>query len=162
MITKEQFMGSLSKEFSIIKHLAEKITPEQMSFKPTDAQRTTGELMHYLSYVFVAAVETIVSGDKNVYKKYSEETPQPTIENFASMIDKEEARIRELVMPLTEEQLDEEVDMWSKQTRAMHLFNGPLKWSVAYKMQLFLYIKQSGTPNIGTMNLWAGMDQPPK
>ena len=78
------------------------------------------------------------------------------------MIDKEEARIRELVMPLTEEQLDEEVDMWSKQTRAMHLFNGPLKWSVAYKMQLFLYMKQSGTPNIGTMNLWAGMDQPPK
>jgi hypothetical protein len=33
--------------------------------------------------------------------------------------------------------------------------------AAAYKTQLFLYIKANGNHDIGTMNLWAGMDQAP-
>jgi hypothetical protein len=160
MITKEQYLESLSKELSIIKHLAEKIKPEQLAHKPTEPQRTLQELMHYLGYIFVVGAEMVITGDKNSYEKHSK-GEMPTVENFGDIIDKEEARFMELVSPMSKEELEEEVDMWGrKQSRAMHLF-GLLRMASAYKMQLFLYMKQSGTSEIGTMNLWAGMDQPP-
>ena len=31
---------------------------------------------------------------------------------------------------------------------------------VAYRMQLFLYLKACGREELNTMNLWVGMDQP--
>ena len=161
MITKEQYIESLLKELSIIKHLSEKIKPEQLSHKPTEAQRSLQELMHYLSYIFIVATDTIALGDKEAYAKYSS-IEMPTLENFKSNIEKEESRINELLTPMTDDVMQEEIEMWGrKQNRAMHLF-GLIKMAAAYKMQLFLYMKQSGTSNIGTSNLWAGMDQPPK
>lgn len=160
MITKEQYLESLSKELAIIKHLAEKVKPEQMSHKPTEPQRTLQELLHYLGYIFVVGAETIIAGDKEAYSKYSK-AEMPTIAEFLSSIDVQETRVIELVSPMTEEEMKEEIEVWGrKQSRALHLF-GLVKMAAAYKMQLFLYMKQSGTSNIGTMNLWAGMDQPP-
>jgi hypothetical protein len=161
MLTKEQYIESLIKELDIVKHLAEKIKEEQLGHKPTEAQRTMQELMHYLSYIFVAASDGIASGDKDAYKKYVQ-GPMPTLENFIELIDKEEEAVVRMLTPLSEEQLAEEIDMWGRtQSRTLHLI-GLLKMAAAYKMQLFLYMKQSGTPDINTMNLWAGMDTPPK
>ena len=160
MISKEQYIAALTNEFRIIKHLAEKLKPEQMSHKPTEAQRTTAELMHYLTHIFIAGVDGIVTGDANAWKKHAE-NEAPTRENFAEMMNDEEKKVVELLSPVSEEFLSEEIDMWGrKQSRAMHLL-GLLEIAAAYKMQLFLYMKQSGTANIGTMNLWAGMDTPP-
>jgi hypothetical protein len=161
MITKEQYIASLKKEFNIIRHLAEKIKPEQLSHKPTEKQRTVSELLHYLTYIFIAGATTITTGDADAYKKFVD-GPIPTLEDFKDMINTEEEHVMELITPLTEEELAEEITMWGRaQTRAMHLL-GLLNIAVAYKMQLFLYLKQSGTPELNTMNLWAGMDQPPK
>lgn len=160
MITKEQYIESLSKEFAIIKHLGEKVKPEQLSHKPTEKQRTTQELMHYLTYIFAAGTESIVTSDTDAWKKYTE-APVPTHENFVSLMNDEESKVLEFLSGVTEENLAEELHMWGRtQSKALHLL-GLHNIAVAYKMQLFLYLKQSGTENIGTMNLWAGMDQPP-
>ena len=160
MITKEQYIDSLVRELEIIKHLGEKVKPEQMSFKPTEKQRTLGELMQYLGYVFPALIDGVTKNDKAIYMQYHDAAVMPTPETFASIIDGEIAKVKELVMPLTEEQMEVEVDMWVKQTVAMHLL-GALKNAVAYKMQMFLYLKQSGSPELNTMNLWAGKDPEP-
>jgi hypothetical protein len=161
MITKQEYIDSLAKEFQIIKHLAEKIKPEQLDHKPTDAQRTMAELLQYLSVIFIAGVDGTVTGDGSAYKKYFG-GPMPTLENFAEMMDTEEKQVREFIEPLSDEDLKGEINMWGRtQSRALHLI-GLLKIAAAYKMQLFLYMKQTGTKDIGTMNLWAGMDQPPK
>ena len=161
MISKDQYLASLKKEFAIINHLAEKIKPEQLSHKPTEQQRTMQELMHYLSYIFIAGADTVVSGDPDAYKKYTT-APVPTLENFKELMQEEETKVFELLTPLTEENLTEEIAMWGRtQSKALHLL-GLHNIAVAYKMQLFLYMKQSGTSEINTMNLWAGMDQPPK
>ncbi len=162
MITKEQYLGILGNEFRIIKHLAEKIKPEQLSHKPTEPQRNMQELMTYLTQIFISGVEGIVNEDGSAYKKYLGVGEQATLENFASMLDKEFAEVEKLINSLSEEDMGTEVNMWGRnQSKALHLM-GMLSIAAAYKMQLFLYMKQSGTENIGTMNLWAGMDQPPK
>jgi hypothetical protein len=78
------------------------------------------------------------------------------------MMDEEEKKIVAFLSPLTEEELATDITMWGRtQSRTLHLL-GLLKMAAAYKMQLFLYMKQSGTSDIGTSNLWAGMDTPPK
>lgn len=162
MITKEQYLGILGNEFRIIKHLAEKIKPEQLTHKPTEPQRNMQELMTYLTQIFISGVEGIITGDGSAYKKYLGVGEPATLENFAEMMDKEFAEVEKLINSLSEEDMETEVNMWGRnQSKALHLM-GMLSIAAAYKMQLFLYMKQSGTENIGTMNLWAGMDQPPK
>lgn len=162
MITKEQYLGILGNEFRIIKHLAEKVTPGQLSHKPTEPQRTLQELMAYLTQIFISGVEGVVTGDGAAYKKYLRVGDAPTLENFLGLMDSEFAQVEKLINSLSEEDLKTEVTMWGRtQSKALHLM-GMLSIAAAYKMQLFLYMKQSGTENIGTMNLWAGMDQPPK
>ena len=161
MITKEQYTDALIGEINIMKHLAEKIKPEQLTHKPTEPQRSLLELMHYLTYIFIAGTDSAVNGDADARKKYTD-TPMPTLENFNELLDKEVSEVKSLITPMTDDNLKQEVAMWGRtQSKALHLL-GLLKMASAYKMQLFLYMKQSGTPNIGTMNLWAGMDQPPK
>jgi hypothetical protein len=49
-----------------------------------------------------------------------------------------------------------------KQTKAEHLFNGMLKGLTAYRMQLFTFIKASGRDDIGTSNVWQGVDSQPQ
>jgi hypothetical protein len=161
MITKEQYIEALANEFRIIKHLAEKVTPEQLTHKPTEPQRTLEELMHYLTYIFIAGTDSAINGNADAWKKYTD-TPVPTLANFNELLDKETSEVKALIEPMTDEDLKQEVAMWGRtQSKAMHLL-GLLKMASAYKMQLFLYMKASGTKDIGTMNLWAGMDQPPK
>jgi hypothetical protein len=161
MITKEQYLSSLSNEFRIIKHLAGKVSPQQLTHKPTEKQRTLHELLHYLTHIFIAGADSVVTGDGDAWKKYSG-GEAPKLGDFSQMMDSQEAHVKELVSSLSEDQMKEEVHMWGRtQSRAMHLL-GLLNIAVAYKMQLFLYLKQSGTENINTMNLWAGMDQPPQ
>lgn len=162
MTTKEQYLGILGNEFRIIKHLAEKIKPEQLNHKPTEPQRNMQELMTYLTQIFISGIEGVVTGDGGAYKKYLGVGEQATLENFPVMMDKEFAEVEKLINSLSEEDMKSELNMWGRnQSKALHLM-GMLSIAAAYKMQLFLYMKQSGTENIGTMNLWAGMDQPPK
>ena len=161
MITKAQFTESFNKEIVIIKHLAEKVTPLQLTHKPTDGQRTLQELMKYLTHIFIMGADSAVTGDGEAYKKYVD-SPMPTLENFTAMMDKQMQDFWALVSPLSEEEMMKEVTMWGMtQSRAMHLL-GLLKVATAYKMQMFLYMKQSGNTGLNTMNLWAGMDTPPK
>jgi hypothetical protein len=161
MITKEQYIEALTKELEIVKHLAEKIKPEQLSHKPTEAQRTLQELMQYISVIFTAGADSVASGDPEAYKKYFG-GPLPTLENFIGLMDDEEKKVIAFLTPLTEEELAIDITMFGRtQSRTLHLI-GLLKMAAAYKMQLFLYMKESGTSDINTANLWAGMDTPPK
>ena len=159
MITKQQYMDSLAFEFTVIKHLATKIDAAHLDFKPTPKQRTTHELLTFMTTIFGAAVDNIANGDTAAYKTWAEKTPAVTLENFASLLDTEEAHVREIVMAMTDAALDEKVAIYgTTRTRAEHLLNGPLKWAAAYKMQLFMNLKMSGAEHLNTMNLWAGMD----
>lgn len=161
MISKEQYIAAIKKEFDIIKHLGEKVTAEQLSWKPTEKQRTTLELMHYLTYIFLMGGDSVASGDGEAYKKYLN-TEVPTRENFSQMMDAELEKFLGFVNSISEEDMQSEIMMWGRsQSRAMHLL-GLLNIASAYKTQLFLYMKQTGMEHLNTMNLWAGMDTPSK
>lgn len=158
MITKQEYIASLTKEFNIICHLASKIKDTDLDYKPTDAQRTTMELLRYLSYVFIATVKVLENGDQGIYMELSKKADDLKLEDFIESMQNQLKDVTEIVNNFSDEQLNESVDLWGVQSRAMHLLNSPLKWATAYKIQLFLYMKANGHAKLNTMNLWAGMD----
>ena len=162
MITKEQYIKSFVKELEIIKHLAEKITPEMLEYRPSEKQRSTLELMQYLGHISATAILSFVDPVNNSYMELAKAKDLVTFENFISKIDEQIKIVNEQVSVLTDEQLDSEVSFFGMNEKlSMHLLSA-LKWITAYKMQLFLYIKANGVHNIGTSNAWAGFDTPPK
>ncbi len=55
-----------------------------------------------------------------------------------------------------------EIEMFGqKMTRGACIVNWVLSGCAAYRTQLFLYLKACGRHELGTMDLWAGMDTPP-
>ncbi len=75
------------------------------------------------------------------------------------MIGKQSALFAEVLGSLSDTDLRTEMEMFgSKASRGSWLVS--LVWchNVAYRMQLFLYLKACGREDLSTMNLWAGMD----
>jgi hypothetical protein len=160
MYTKEQIWSSFKKELSIIKHLAEKVPEGGEHHKPTEKQRTTLELMHYLASFGGGMFNVIKEGDGMAFMNYANTVKDITVANFAVAIDTQEVAMKEIFDSLTPELLKEEITAWGNtQTRELYVLDA-LKMLTAYKMQLFLYAKAAGNHAIGTSNLWAGMDMP--
>lgn len=161
MITKQQFIDSVLREIKIVKHLFTKITPGTLEYKPTEKQRTTLELLRYLSAMTVAATSAVAAGDHTVFSKERAKAESLKPEEFLAAMDRQADEFQKLMSGLSEKQLNEEIDLWGtgrSQSRALWLLHLVLKGLVAYKMQLFLYIKASGNRGIGTSNLWQGED----
>ena len=49
MISRQQFLDSVSREINIIKHLYTKIPAGTLDFRPSEKQRSTMELLRYLA-----------------------------------------------------------------------------------------------------------------
>ncbi|MDB4983895.1 MAG: hypothetical protein JWM20_74 [Patescibacteria group bacterium] len=157
MISKDQFVQSLLNETRIVKHLFTKIPDNTYDYRPTPGQRSTLELLQYIALIIGSAIE-LTSGKENAFDDFEARKAAVTKENFIETLEAEEKKIAENIAAFTEEQLAETTMQWgASQTRAMHLL-GLLKIAAAYKTQLFLYIKANGVTNIGTSNLWGGMD----
>lgn len=162
MYTKQNLIDAVSNEFRILKHLAEKIPADTEGYKPTEGQRTTLELIQYLSYVFVATTKVILTNDMSIYMPLHEKSKETTIANFASILDQEEVEFKKVLENVTDEDLSVVINLYNQgeKTKGVYLVESMLKWLGAYKMQLFLYIKSSGNTSIGTSNLWGGIDMP--
>lgn len=164
MYTKQNFIDAVSNEFRILKHLAEKIPVDTEGYKPTEGQRTTLELLQYISYIFSATTEVILANDTSLFTSFSQHSKETTIQNFTSVMEKQETDFRNTMEKFSDEELEKIINLYGQgeKTKGVYLVESLLKWVAAYKMQLFLYIKSSGNTSLGTSNLWGGMDMPVK
>ena len=162
MYTKENLIASVENEFRIIKHLAEKIPTDTEGYKPTEGQRTTLELLQYLSTIFANATHVIYEGASDAYKTSPLKLEDTTMENFTAKMDAQLAIWKGMMEKFDDTQLATVVNIYGMgdMTKGRYLVENLLMWAAAYKMQLFMYIKSSGNTSIGTSNLWGGMDMP--
>ena len=162
MITKKQFLDGFVHEMNIIRHLSTKIEPSMLDYKPTEKQRTTLELLNYLGHIFNLGTSIVIAGTSENYKEIAGEAPVVTLENFDQIMKDQATVVAAKIEALSNEQLDAVVTIFGRTSSVSeHLF-GISKWAVAYKMQLFLYIKACGKHDIGTSNLWGGVDAAPQ
>ncbi len=161
MITKRQFLDSCLNEIQIIKHLYGKVTPEMLSYRPSEKQRSMLELLQYLSHFAKVEAAAVYTGKAVDFKTAMITAYQMPAEDFLPMMDEQAEELKNIFSKITDTELKAEVNLFgtdNSQPRTIWFFNLILKSLTAYKMQLFLYLKACRVAEIGTSNLWRGED----
>jgi len=163
MITQEQYLESIQHEINVCKHLYTKITDAMLNYRPTPGQRSTLELLQYLSGCGIVPIRGILSGDWPGVHAAIEKTKELRVQDFCAAMDRQMQEIREVIRGIPEADFAaREVVMPTGQKSRLGpaLLNYPFKFLAAYRMQLFLYIKANGRAELSTYNCWMGIDKP--
>jgi len=165
VLSKSELIASLQHEVRILLHLAGKVDPTQLAFRPTRKQRSTLELLQYLSMMGPALVDVARAG---VF-----DPAQWTVaENNAKRLDFDQtvaaiAALRDdyagTLGALSDDDYRTGITVWGiPTTRGAFIVAYVLCGHAAYRTQLFGYLKSSGREELGTSNLWDGTDPAPR
>lgn len=163
MITPSHLLHAIAEECRIMKHLGEKVTAENKDYRLTPSQRSIEELEQYIVSSLPAQVKLMVAGawNNDVYMDIVNQYSDFVWSQFSGWLDAAYASIQADLLSLTDEQRQEEVSFRGKTgTRTIFLVDYLLSFLGAYKMQLFLQLKASWLSDLGTYNLWSGVDAP--
>jgi hypothetical protein len=163
VLSKQQLIGSLQNEIRILVHLCGKLKPEMLDYRPTAKQRSTLELLRYLTVMGPVLVPSCKAGQFLV-DKWNELDARAKELDFDAVVKDltaQAAFYQETLEAWTDEDFQAEVEMFGRKTaRGPFLVNMVVSGHAAYRTQLFLYLKACGREELGTMNLWGGMDAP--
>lgn len=163
VLTKDELIASLQKEVRILLHLATKIEPPHADYRPTPKQRSTLEVLHYLSFMGPVMLKAVRAGgfDRDAW---SGELQAAQARNLSQTVDAIAAladTFAALVGEMKDQDFRAEIEMFGRRsTVGFFLVNTVLAGYAAYRTQIFLYLKAAGREELTTMNLWAGMDAP--
>lgn len=163
MFTKEQFLKSVEQEVHICKHLFGKNAEKYLDYKPTENQRTVLELLQYLTACAKVPTKALVNNDWSIIQDEMAASKQMSADQFCETMDKQVEEVKAMVADISEDDLlnrDAELPMGGSMKLGEALVNFTLKFLTAYRMQLFLYLKQNGETELKSANLWMGMDKP--
>jgi hypothetical protein len=165
VLTKTELIASLQNEVRILLHLAGKVEPSMLDYRPTPKQRSAMDLLRYLTMMGPALVNAAKTGTFDTDAWTKNETaaaqldPDQVVVAIAALNQKYAAELGSM----SEDFLRDEVELFgSKGSRGSFIVNNVLAGHAAYRTQLFLYLKSCGRAELGTMNLWGGMDAPAK
>jgi hypothetical protein len=163
VLTKQELIGSLQNEVRILLHLASKIDRAKLDYRPTPKQRSTMELLRYLSVMGPGLVKSAKAGAFDM-EGWGVATKAAEARDFdqtlAYIATHSETYAKELG-DLTDADFRKEIEMFgNKTTVGKFIVNLVLEGCAAYRTQLFLYLKACGREELSTMNLWAGIDAP--
>ena len=163
VLTKSELIGSLKHEVHILLHLASKIDRGMLDYRPTPKQRSTMELLRYLSLMGPMLVKFTKSGTFDPVAWTVEEraaSARDFDETLAVIAGHSDLYASELG-DMSDDDFRVEIEMFgNKTTRGAFIVNLVLCGCAAYRTQLFVYLKACGRDELSTMNLWAGVDAP--
>ena len=161
VLTKEELIGSLQNEVRIFLHLASKIDRGKLDYRPTPKQRSTLELLRYMSIMAPTLLVSIKAGafDGAAQQIARQEADSKEFEELLASIGEQSAGCAEILAGFSDADLRGEIEMFGrKASRGSFIVNLCLCAFAAYRMQLFLYLKACGRDELNTMNLWGGAD----
>jgi hypothetical protein len=163
VLTKPELITSLQNEVRILLHLASKIDPGKLDYRPTPKQRSTLELLQYLSIMGPALIDVAKAGafEPAAWTALEKSAAARDFDQTLEAIGQQKEKYAAQLAGMSDADLRSEVDMFgSKTSRGAFIVNLVLCGCAAYRTQLFLYLKACGREELGTANLWAGMDAP--
>jgi hypothetical protein len=165
VLTKDELISSLRHEVRILLHLASKVDPAMLDYRPTPKQRSTLELLQYMAIMGPTQIAVIKAGAFNrpalsaAWGPADAAAKAMNFDQAIAAIRKQSDEYTRLLNEWTEADFRAEIDMFgNKSTRGRQLVNLVLNGHAAYRTQLFCYLKSCGRAELNTMNLWAGMD----
>lgn len=166
MLTKNDLARAMIRECDICVHLWSKFDEAGFAYRPSPDQRSTLELLQYLSHLGSTVLEVFYSGDWNLFGPRSAAASAMSAAEFPAAMERQKELIGEFFRTVTDEEMaTKETPLPGGRgtaTLEQAILGGPLLWLSAYKLQLFLYAKAAGARDIGTSNAWGGMDAPAK
>jgi hypothetical protein len=163
VLTKSELVASLHNEVRILLHLASKIDRAALDYRPSPKQRSTIELLKYLSVMGPGLVRAAKAGtfDPAVWTAADKAAQARDFDQTIAAIAEHSGAYETLLADVSDADFRAEIEMFgSKTTRGAFIVNLVLCGCAAYSTQLFLYLKACGRDELGTMNLWVGMDAP--
>ena len=164
VLTKSELIGSLQKEVRILLHLATKVDRAQLDYRPTEKQRSTLELLRYLSLMGPTMVVAAKAGafDPAAWTAAIAAADARDFDQTVDAIAAQGDMYASLLSDFPDESFRQTVEIFGvKQSRGSFLVNVVLCGYAAYRTQLFVYLKACGRTELVTANLWAGVDPPP-
>jgi hypothetical protein len=164
VITKEQLLDSMRMESHIIKHLAEKIPAHKMDWRPTPGQRSIRELLQYLTLAAILPAKNLITNDWEHAEAMNAAAEKVTPETFAAAMDAQMEQLEELLADVdvaSALETDRQMPWGAPVKQGAGFVDMVLKCLVAYRMQLFLYAKESGLTELSSANCWVGVDWKP-
>jgi hypothetical protein len=164
VLTKSELIASLQKEVRILVHLASKIDRTKIDYRPTPKQRSTIELLRYLSTMGPILLQYARTGefDRAMWSAATEAAEARDLDQTIEAIASQSAAYGSILGAMADDELRAEIKEFdgSTTTRGAFLVNHLVCACAAYRTQLFLYLKACGREELTTMNLWAGIDPP--
>lgn len=163
VLTKSELIASLQHEVRILVHLASKIDRAMLDYRPTPKQRSTIELLKYLTIMGPTLVEFAKAGtfDPAIWTVAEKAAAARDFDQTVAAIAAQSDTYAKHLGEMSDSDFRGEITMFgNKTTRGAFIVNLVLCGCAAYRTQLFVYLKACGREELSTMNLWAGVDAP--
>jgi hypothetical protein len=164
VLSKAELIASLQNEVRLAAHLASKVSPAHLDYRPSASQRSTLELIRYISMMGPTIIRWSLANtsDFEIWTRAEAASKERSFDQAKEAIAAQHAEYADLLAGLADADFRAEVTDFdgNKTSRGAFLTNLVLAGCAAYRMQLFLYLKASSAPAINSANLWSGMDTP--
>jgi hypothetical protein len=162
VLTKSELIASLQNEVRILLHLAGKIDGAKLDYRPTPKQRSTIELLKYLSMMGPTLVQYAMADtpDPALWTTAAQAAEARDFDQTLAAIAAHTDAYATLLANVSDADFRAEVSGFdgNKTSRGALIVNLVLCGCAAYRTQLFLYLKACDREELSTMNLWAGVD----
>ena len=166
VLTTSELIVSLQNEVRLLLHLASKIDRSTLDYRPTPKQRSTMELLQYLSMMGPMLIRYALAKDgafdRDAWMKLTQAAASRDLDDTLSVIAAQAEEYATLLADVPDADFRAEMTGFDgvKTTRGAFIVNLVLCGCAAYRTQLFLYLKACGREELTTANLWRGSDAP--
>lgn len=165
VLTKSELIKALQDEVRILLHLASKIDRSQLDYRPTPKQRSTMELLRYLTIMGPGLTRAALTGgfDREAWGVAAKAAEARDFDQTLAAIAEHHNLYASLLGGVSDADFRVEMTAFdgSQVSRGAFIVNMVLGGCAAYRTQLFLYLKACGRHELTTSNLWRGVDAPP-
>jgi hypothetical protein len=152
----------LQKEVRLLQHLITKIDPAMLDYRPTPKQRSTIDLLKYLTNMGPTLVRYAKGQplDTAAMSAAIEVANARSFDETVTALAAHSDLYVELLADMSDDDFRAETMGFDglPVTRGQFMTFHVLGQCAAYRTQLFLYLKACGREELNTMNLWVGMD----
>lgn len=165
VLSSAELVRLLQHEVKILVFLAGRATGAARDYRPAARQRSTTELLRYLSMMGPELMTVARTGvfDGAAWGAAERAVAGRGFDEAVAAIAAQAGAYAAQAGELTDEYLRADIAPWGESmSRGRFIVQYVLCGYSAYRTQLFLYLKASGHPELGTTELWDGSDPPAK
>ena len=157
-MNKTDFLRSVEREYFILKLIFAQLAPTGLAFRPSANQRSIEELLRYLSWCGYESARKALAGKDYAESEHKKSAEIYPIEKFPERIDEQFTLIKQAIEQISDEDWRSRPSQhWGGQEASLQaaLIETTLKWLTAYRMNLFLFAKAAGHPELDRKICWA-------